>query len=51
MILNDLLRGAGQSQAYDRLAAFVDESGNRFTGTDSLEQAIGKAIESIVFTN
>ena len=45
--MRDLLRGEGKGQSYERLARFVDQSGSRFTGTDSLENAIDVMVEEL----
>ena len=43
----DLLTGAGRGQSYERLARFVDESGSRFAGSDSLERAIDDTVAAL----
>ena len=45
--MRDLLRGEGKGQSYERLARFVDQSGSRFTGTDSLERAIDVMVDEL----
>ena len=41
-IIQYLTNGAGKGVTYNRLAEFVDKFGNRFTGTQTLEDSIGE---------